>query len=106
MLAPAFSFRERAGVRESRPVGEGDPLLQMCPGSVFAQEESRLPQRFMRLQGVLRHGVGLLQPVHLTGRIEHVTSRQALEFDSLEALFAFVTLMLQQEQDTSSGAGP
>jgi hypothetical protein len=43
---------------------------------------------------------------HLSGRIEHVTSRQAVEFDPLVALVALVTSVMQRVQGTSAETGP
>ena len=37
---------------------------------------------------------------HLTGRVEHVTSRQVVEFNSLEALLAFVARVLREVRET------
>jgi hypothetical protein len=46
-----------------------------------------------------------LEAGHLTGRVEHVTSRQVMECNSLEALLAFVARVLREARETSSATG-
>ena len=41
---------------------------------------------------------------HLAGRVEHVVSGQAMTFQSLETLLAFITQVLRAERDGSSNA--
>ena len=42
----------------------------------------------------------------ITGRIEHLVSRHATMFESLDALFAFIARMLQEVRTTSIGQEP
>jgi hypothetical protein len=39
----------------------------------------------------------------VTGRIEHLVSRHATMFESLDALLAFIARMLQEVRNTSTG---
>jgi hypothetical protein len=41
---------------------------------------------------------------HITGRIEHVVSRRAMTFQSLETLLGFVAQVLQEVQEETSEA--
>ena len=40
----------------------------------------------------------------LRGRVEHIVSRQATTFESLEELLAFMARVLQEGQDASTGS--
>jgi hypothetical protein len=39
---------------------------------------------------------------HLTGRVEHVVSGQAIDFESLETLLAFISGVLRAERECSA----
>ena len=49
------------------------------------------------------HADTQIEAGQVTGRIEHLVSRHATMFESLDALFAFIARMLQEVRNTSTG---
>ena len=62
----------------------------------MAKNQPSLPAR--RAFVVQIHAEAQLEQGHFKGRVEHVVSRQAAHFESLEELVAFITRLVGEQQ--------
>jgi hypothetical protein len=62
----------------------------------MAKNQPSLPAR--RAFVVQVHAEAQVEQGHFKGRVEHVVSRQAAHFESLEELVAFITQLVREQQ--------
>ena len=62
----------------------------------MAKNRPSLPAR--RAFVVQLHAEAQVEQGHFNGRVEHVVSRQAIHFASLEELVTFITQMVREQQ--------
>ena len=70
----------------------------------MAQQKARNPPLLPTHTFVVQlHSDTQVEARQMTGRVEHLSSRHAMMFESLDTLLAFIARMLQEVSKTSTG---
>jgi hypothetical protein len=70
----------------------------------MAQQQARNPSLLPSHTFVVQlHSDTQVEARQITGRVEHLSSRHAMIFESLDALLAFIVRMVQEVRKTSTG---